>query len=537
MNPDRTPDTAPYRHTTIARLARDKASQSPDEVAIFLENGEHITFGSIYEEAQTLAAALADLGCSAGDVVSFQLPNWREAVSLDLAACSLGMVVNPIIPIYRDKELRFILADNAAKVLFIPDSFRGYDFPAMIHRLKPELPDLETVVVVGGEHSRSDGFVSLSSLMEKARGNTVEPAAVDPDSVKIIMYTSGTTGNPKAVCHSHNTLARALDNGAEGWGLGAGDIMLMPSPVTHITGFVNGIELPFFNACQTAFMEQWDVNLAVDYIKQLGATACLSATPFLQELVSTCRDSGETLPTMRFFACGGASVPPSLIYNTHRYLAKCRSFRVYGSTEAPLVTVGFLDPEQERLAAETDGGIYNWEVRVVDDEGKVLAPGEDGEIVVRGPAMMLGYKEVSQTASAVDGDGFFHTGDIGHVTADNAIVITDRKKDIIIRGGENLSAREIEDVLHTHPAIQQAAAVAMPHERLGEGVCACLVLAPGHQSLTLDDLKGFLAESGLAKQKWPQRLELRDSFPMTASGKVRKDVLRREVKARVESEG
>jgi acyl-CoA synthetase (AMP-forming)/AMP-acid ligase II len=309
--------------------------------------------------------------------------------------------------------------------------------------------------------------------------------------------------------------------------------MLMPSPITHITGFVDGIELPFFTDVQTAFMEVWEVSAAVSFIKQVGATTCLSATPFLQQLVDACEASGETLPTMRFFACGGASVPPGLIYSTHRVLANCRSFRVYGSTEAPLVTVGFLLPLQERLAAETDGEIYNWEVRVEDEDGHVLGTGENGEIMVRGPAMMLGYGDPEQTRTAISEEGFFHTGDIGYVTADRAIVITDRKKDIIIRGGENLSAREIEDVLHSHPDIQHVAAVSMPHERLGEGVCAVVVLRDGADKMTVGSLKPFLDGSGLAKQKWPERLEVRTSLPMTASGKIRKDILRAEIKAAI----
>lgn len=520
-----------YRNITLAEVALDKAASVPDEVAIHLEDDSTVTFGSIVDEARRLATALTELGLRQGDVVSFQLPNWRESVAVDIAVSLLGLVINPVIPIYRDRELAFILDDADARVLFIPDQFRRCDYPEMIRRLRADLPRLEQVVVVREERDHDD-MLSYDKLVADATPRPGPGVKVNPDDVKIVMYTSGTTGRPKAVMHSHNTLTRALDNSCEGWEMGAGDVMLMPSPVTHITGFVNGIELPFFTEAKSAFMERWDVNLAMEYIPRVGATACVSATPFLQELVHCAEERGAGLPSLRLFACGGASVPPSLIRATHRVLDNCRAFRVYGSTEAPLVTVGFRKPEEEDLAAETDGRYFNWEVRVLDDDGNVLPQGRDGEIVVRGSAMMLGYKDAGQTREALTDDGFFRTGDIGHLTPEGAIVITDRKKDIIIRGGENLSAREIEDMLYSHPGILEAAVVAMPHERLGEGVCAFLVMEPGAGALDLETLKPYLEENRLAKQKWPERIEVVAELPKTASGKVRKDVLRQQIKSR-----
>jgi len=523
------PDTfAGYRNTTIAAAARAKAKQQPDDVAIFLDTGEEITFSAIYAEAVTLAAALRRLGLRRGDVVSFQLPNWREPVALNIACSLLGLVINPVIPIYRDRELGFILRDTRARVLFIPDIFRGFDYPAMIETLRDTLPDLEQVIVVKAERA-IDGMQSYASLVAASEQNAPDEA-VSPDDVKIVMYTSGTTGNPKAVRHSHNTLARALDNGVDAWNLGASDVMLMPSPVTHITGFCNGMELPFFTRARAAFMQRWNVDEAIELIQRTRASICISATPFLNELVMAAEERGLGLPSMRLFACGGASVPPQLIRKTHRVLDNCRAFRVYGSTEAPLVTTGFQRPEEEDLAAGTDGHIYNYEVRVLDDAGQVLPVAADGEIALRGPTLMLGYGDAGQTQAAFDADGFFLTGDIGHITERGAIVITDRKKDIIIRGGENLSAREIEEVILDHPDIVEAAVVAMPHERLGEGVAAYVVLREGSEPLTLEQLVAFLADSGLAKQKWPQRLELAAELPKTASGKVRKDALRRELR-------
>ena len=526
------------RTKNLADYAQEKAFNTPEAVAIYLETGEHITFGSIFKEAMALAASLSKLGLNAGDVISFQLPNWREAVAIDIAAVWLGLVVNPVIPIYRDHELAFILADSRCRCLFIPGVYRGYDFPEMIERLSPELPDLAYVITVRDQERRegaSGDMLRYESLVEQRGESVPAKQPTDMSAVKVVMYTSGTTGRAKAVRHSHQSLARAIDNGVEGWHLADGDVMLMPSPVTHITGFANGIEQAFISDCKTAFMERWDVDLAVSYIERVGATGCVSATPFLQELVEKARRDSLALPTLRFFACGGASVPPTLITDAHEVFANCRAFRVYGCTEAPLISVGFMQPDEESLAATTDGRINNWNVLIVDDEGQSLAQGEDGEILVKGPALMLGYGEEQQTRQAINNQGYFATGDIGHITPEGAIVITDRKKDIIIRGGENISAREIEDVLHRHDMISEAAVVAIPHARLGEGVCAVLVMRHS-ATLSMAELQAFLQEAGLAKQKWHERIELSDEWQKTASGKVRKDVLRQQVKALVESE-
>jgi acyl-CoA synthetase (AMP-forming)/AMP-acid ligase II len=517
-----------YRNQTLAGAALDKAERLPEQVAIFVEDGSEITYGSIVEEARRLTTVLAAIGVKRKDVVSFQLPNWREAVAVDIAASLLGLVLNPVIPIYRDRELAFILDDASTRVLFIPDHFRGFDFPDMLRRLRARLPRLQQIIVVRAERSHED-MLDYRALLGGADAGQAKMPEADPDELKLLLYTSGTTGRPKAVMHSQNTLTRAMENGCKAWELTGDDIMLMPSPVTHITGFANGIELPFLTDTRSAFMDQWQVERAADYIERIGASVCISATPFLQELVQYAERSGNRLPSLRLFVCGGASVPPSLIYAVNRTLANCRACRAYGSTEAPLVTVGFPRDEDEYQAANTDGRIFDWEVQVRDDQNRALQTGRDGEIVVRGAALMLGYRDEEQTREAFTDDGYFRTGDIGHVTAEGAIVITDRKKDLIIRGGENLSAREIEDVLHGHPDIQEAAIVAMPHERLGEGVCAFLVLRPGCKPLCVEALQPYLSEVRLAKQKWPEQIEIRDSLPRTASGKIRKDLLRKEL--------
>ena len=308
-----------YRNQNLATVALEKAARVPDEVAIYLEDGEHVRYGSIVEEARRLAAALNTLGLGRNDVISFQLPNWRESVAIDIAACLLGLVLNPVIPIYRDREVTFILEDTSARTILIPDQFRGFDYPRMLNRLRADLPSLEHIVVVRPQSEHED-MLTYDELIEAANPEDFDVVRVDPDEVKIVMYTSGTTGRAKAVQHSHNTMTRALDQGCDGWGLGEGDVMLMPSPVTHITGFVIGIELPFFSEAKSAFMERWDVDQAMTLIDRLGASACVSATPFLQELVQRASEAEAGLPSMRIFAlrrcfsaaCADSQGPPGV---------------------------------------------------------------------------------------------------------------------------------------------------------------------------------------------------------------------------------
>lgn len=279
-------------------------------------------------------------------------------------------------------------------------------------------------------------------------------------------------------------------------------------------------------------MEAWNADDALTLIAEHDVVGTVAATPFLTELAEAATRIGERLPSLRFFACGGAAVPPDVIPAANKAFANCHAFRVFGSSEVPLVTLGYPAAADERLAATTDGAIIDYAVRIVDDEDRDLPVGGEGEILARGLAMFLGYADEQQTRDAITADGYFRTGDIGCVTPEGGILITGRKKDLIIRGGENISAKEIEDVLHTHPAVQEATVVAMPHDRLGEGVCAYVILTGVADA---EALAKHVQDSGLAKQKTPERFEFVTDFPRTASGKIRKDILRAEVKALVES--
>jgi acyl-CoA synthetase (AMP-forming)/AMP-acid ligase II len=275
------------------------------------------------------------------------------------------------------------------------------------------------------------------------------------------------------VLHSHDTIMSEIDAVIDYWGIDNRDVVLMPSPVTHITGYLYALEIAFAAGVTVVLMERWNAAEAVDLIARHGVTFSVGATPFLKELVDEVERRGLALPSLRLFMSGGAPVPPEVIYRANQVLTGCLAFRVYGSTEAPTVTLGIRSRADADLGATTDGRTVNHDVRICDPvTGVELAGDSDGEICSRGPELMLGYTDRKQTLESFDADGYFHTGDLGHRVNGDFIAVSGRRKDLIIRGGEKISPKEIEDVLHRHPAIKEVAIVAMPHERLGETVCA-----------------------------------------------------------------
>lgn len=522
-----------WRDRTIVDCARDLLAADPDRV-LLVDDGAPVSARAIHDGALRLAAALSRRGVRAGDVVSFQLPNWREAALVSLATAMLGAVLNPLVPIYRDAEVSFMAGDCRSRVLFVPAAFRRHDYVAMIERLRPGLPDLRTVVVVRGD---AGPFEAWDDLLGEDPGSFA-PAAVDPDAVKLIMYTSGTTGRPKGVLHSHNTLMCELEQVRGAVGIGAGDAMFMASPVSHVTGCLLGLDLPWVCGIPAVLMDTWSGAAGLALLRESGATLTVSATPFLQELVAAALEAGERLPRLRLFACGGASVPAALVERALDALESCVACRVYGSTEAPTVTWGPPTKADRRVAARTDGRVVaNFEVKVVDPRsGAVLDRGQEGEILVRGPELFLGYLREEDDTDAFDPEGFFRMGDLGVLTQDDCVVVTGRRKDLIIRGGENISPKEIEDALCDHPAVAEVAVIGAPHPRLGETVCAVVVPASGAVP-TVADLAAHLRSAGLAAQKWPERVVVADALPRTVSGKVRKNVLRDDLVGRGVGEG
>lgn len=509
--------TGLWRDRTMAQSLALRLTDDADRVCLVDELGRY-SYAEIGAKARQLAGWLRVRGLSRGDVVAFQLPNWHEAAVIALATSLLGLVCLPIVPIYREAEVRYILQASGARLIFTPRVFRGFDYGAMAARFVQELPALEAVCLLRAE-GEEDPFAS-APYDGPARGRADEPW--------LLMYTSGTTGYPKGVVHHANSLDCELGHVTGWWNLSAGrDVTLMASPVTHITGFLYAILMPFAYGIPAVLMERWDAVRAVALTDAEAATFTVSATPFLRELIDAAETVGSGLTSLRVFACGGAPVPPDLIRRAWDRYPSLLACRVYGSTEAPTVSLGVASRESLWQAAETDGRIVGHEVRIAGDDGRILATGVEGEILTRGPEMFAGYLDPADNAEAFDAEGFFRTGDLGHVTADGCIVITGRKKDLIIRGGENLSAKEIEDALHRHPDIREAAVVAMSHERLGETCCAFLRTTGAE--LDVEAVSAFLTTQGLARQKHPEKLVFVEDFPRTASGKVQKYLLRKQL--------
>jgi acyl-CoA synthetase (AMP-forming)/AMP-acid ligase II len=511
--------------TTIAdRL--DRLAEAAPEAIVAYDGEVRLTAQALRRRALRLAHWMRERGVAAGEVVSFQLPNWHEALIVDLACAYGGFVCQPLVPIFRDAELRFMLADAGSRILFVPGSFRGTDYLEMARRVQHVAPGLREIVTLRDPDRRAAAFEDIAGDGEAPAAALPRP---DANSVKLILYTSGTTSAPKGVMHTHNTLDAELRNYIAHLELTDRDVILMPSTVGHITGYLYGLEMPIVLGCATVLMDAWDAARAADLIERHDVSYTVGATPFIQELAAFCEQTGRGLPSLRYFPTGGAPVPPAIIEQADRAFANCLAFRIYGSTEAPTVTLGDLRPQAGRSRAETDGVVVGHEIRILRPDGQAVAAGEAGEIVARGPELCVGYLNWDDNA-AFDAEGFFHTGDLGRLTPEGHLEITGRAKDIIIRGGENISPKEIEDALSELPQVREIAVVAMPHARLGETCCAVAVLAEG-ASLDLDDIRARLAERGLAKQKWPERLVVVEAMPHTAAGKIIKSQLRETVRA------
>jgi acyl-CoA synthetase (AMP-forming)/AMP-acid ligase II len=351
------------------------------------------------------------------------------------------------------------------------------------------------------------------------------PAGVAPGSAEdvcLVLYTSGTTAKPKGVMHCSRALVQEVASMQQAWGLTFRDTMLMASPLTHITGMLQGLLVPCMVGARSVLMDRWDPGECVELIEREGATYMAGATPFLTGILQAFRARGTARPALRQYCCGGAAVPPALVEEAEAL--GIAAYRCWGMTELPTATLaGERDPLARR--ARYDGrAAEGVEIEAVDADRRPLPAGQEGELRVRGPEQMLGYVDAERTAEAVDQDGWLYTGDLGIVDDERWVRITGRLKDIINRGGEKFSAREVEDLLIAHPSVGEVAVVALPDERLGELACAVIVAEPGVQ-VDAAELTAFLRARRIAVQKLPERYEIVTALPRTPSGKVQKHLI------------
>jgi cyclohexanecarboxylate-CoA ligase len=497
----------------------DAARRKPSAPMI-IDGTACFTYSEVERCISATAASLQELGVGRGEAVSWQLPNWHEAYILHQAILRIGAVSNPIIPIYRQREVTYILSEARSRVFVMPEVFRGFSHLDMLADVRSSLPSLEHVVVC--RPSRAGPFPDFADL--SAGDRQPRPVERSPDDPMLLLFTSGTTALPKGAVHTHNTLDYENRSIIEVYRLTPSDVVFMPSPVTHITGVLYGLQLPAMLDTAVVYQDIWEPGEALRLIERHRCSFTVAATPFLHGLTYHPQLKSFDVSSLRVFACGGADVPPGLIRDARDRLG-CVATRVYGSTEFPTLSTCSPDDPAER-AATTDGrAIGAAEYRVVDSDDRFVQPGEIGELQVSGPELFLGYHRADDNVGAFTADGWFRTGDLATYGADGYLTIRGRKKDIILRGGENISVAEVEDLLFEHPLVAEVAIVAMPDPVLVERACAFIV-SPEGAALTLDDLADYLIQRQVARQKIPERLELVAELPKTQSGKVQKFRLR-----------
>lgn len=506
------------------------AGGHPDKVALTAvraDTGEtrRFTYAELARLADRMAVGLARLGVGRNDVVAMQLPNWWQFTLLYLACSRIGAVLNPLMHIFRERELSFMLRHGEARLLVVPKVFRGFDHEAMARGLQPELPSLQRIVVVGG--GGEDDFEALLVQPEWEK----EPDAQQilsrsrpgPDDITQLIYTSGTTGEPKGVMHSANTLMANIVAYAERLRLNQDDVVLMASPMAHQTGFMYGLMMPIILRASVVMQDVWEPRRAAQLIRDEGASFTMASTPFLTDLTRAVQETGQPVPSLRTFLCAGAPIPGPLVEQARRTLGS-KIVSAWGMSENGAVTLIRLDDDDER-AFTTDGcPLPGVEVKVIDVDGSTLPPGEVGKLVVRACSNFGGYLKRPHL-NGTDDEGWFDTGDLAHMDAQGYIRISGRSKDVIIRGGENIPVFEIETLLYRHPAVAQVAIVAYPDERLGERACAVVVPKAG-QGLEFGAMQDFLKSQKVALQYIPERLVLREAMPATPSGKIQKFRLR-----------
>ncbi|MCC7273659.1 MAG: cyclohexanecarboxylate-CoA ligase [Alphaproteobacteria bacterium] len=497
---------------------------TPDRVAIVDGNSmtgqrTELTYGALADRVARIARGLAALGVGQGDVVSWQLPNWWQFTALHLAAMRLGAVSSPLMPIFRERELRFMLRLAESKVLVVPRLFRGHDYAGMAQGLQPELPDLARVLVVGGE-----GEGAFERLLEEPAPEVdFAPRRPGSDDIVELLYTSGTTGEPKGVLHTSNTLYGNIVPYAQRLGLGQGETVLMASPLAHQTGFLFGLMMPIHLGCRVVLQDVWNAGRAADLIAAEGVTFTMASTPFLSDLTDVAGERREDMGTLRIFLSAGAPIPRALVRRATDNLGAA-IVSAWGMTENGAVTTTRLDDPPEKVF-ETDGcALPGMELRTVGEDGMVLPADREGRLQVRGCSNFVGYLKRPEWY-ATDAEGWFDTGDLARLDGDGYVRITGRTKDVIIRGGENVPVVEVEGLIYQHPAVAECAVVGMPDARLGERACAYVVPRPG-QTLTFAELIAFLETKKLARNYLPERLEIASALPRTPSGKIQKFRLR-----------
>ncbi|HBD1827676.1 medium-chain fatty-acid--CoA ligase [Escherichia coli] len=515
---------------SLADYWQQTARAMPDKIAVVDNHGASYTYSALDHAASCLANWMLAKGIESGDRIAFQLPGWCEFTVIYLACLKIGAVSVPLLPSWREAELVWVLNKCQAKMFFAPTLFKQTRPVDLILPLQNQLPQLQQIVGVD-KLAPATSSLSLSQIIAD---NTSLTTAITThgDELAAVLITSGTEGLPKGVMLTHNNILASERAYCARLNLTWQDVFMMPAPLGHATGFLHGVTAPFLIGARSVLLDIFTPDACLALLEQQRCTCMLGATPFVYDLLNVLEKQPADLSALRFFLCGGTTIPKKVARECQQRGIKLLS--VYGSTESSPHAVVNLDDPLSRFM-HTDGyAAAGVEIKVVDDARKTLPPGCEGEEASRGPNVFMGYfDEPELTARALDEEGWYYSGDLCRMDEAGYIKITGRKKDIIVRGGENISSREVEDILLQHPKIHDACVVAMSDERLGERSCAYVVLKAPHHSLSLEEVVAFFSRKRVAKYKYPEHIVVIEKLPRTTSGKIQKFLLRKDIMRRL----
>ncbi|HEC4140532.1 TPA: medium-chain fatty-acid--CoA ligase [Escherichia coli] len=515
---------------SLADYWQQTARAMPDKIAVVDNHGASYTYSALDHAASCLANWMLAKGIESGDRIAFQLPGWCEFTVIYLACLKIGAVSVPLLPSWREAELVWVLNKCQAKMFFAPTLFKQTRPVDLILPLQNQLPQLQQIVGVD-KLAPATSSLSLSQIIAD---NTSLTTAITThgDELAAVLFTSGTEGLPKGVMLTRNNILASERAYCARLNLTWQDVFMMPAPLGHATGFLHGVTAPFLIGARSVLLDIFTPDACLALLEQQRCTCMLGATPFVYDLLNVLEKQPADLSALRFFLCGGTTIPKKVARECQQRGIKLLS--VYGSTESSPHAVVNLDDPLSRFM-HTDGyAAAGVEIKVVDDARKTLPPGCEGEEASRGPNVFMGYfDEPELTARALDEEGWYYSGDLCRMDEAGYIKITGRKKDIIVRGGENISSREVEDILLQHPKIHDACVVAMSDERLGERSCAYVVLKAPHHSLSLEEVVAFFSRKRVAKYKYPEHIVVIEKLPRTTSGKIQKFLLRKDIMRRL----
>src|ERR1700716_1350480 len=506
---------------TVDQLLNEAIARTPDKIAIIADRADReqtlrLTYRELGNLVDRAASSLSRLGVGPRDVVTVQLPNCWEFVVAALACSKIGAVFNPVMPILRERELLYVLNFCESKVFIVPKVYRGFDYAAMAEGLRGELHHLKHLIVVDGD---GDSSFEGSILSAELGGESAKSPALGPDDMSVLMFTSGTTGEPKGVIHTSNSLIGCTKALTERFGLDTSDVLLVASPVGHMTGYAAIVLLSVYLGGTMVLQDVWEPKHGVSLMAREGVTYTAASTPFLSDICDTVKAGAPRPASLRSFLCGGAPIPSVLIERAASELG-IKVCSLWGMTETLAATL--TEPSRASDKSPTTDGrpLEGMDVRIVDFDGNPVPAGQSGRLLVRGCQMFKDYYKRPELET-FDAEGWFDSGDLAYMDDEGYIRISGRVKDVLIRGGENVPVVEIENLLYKHPAVAAVAVVGYPDARLGERGCAFIIPKPGN-TIDLAAMQSYLAECKMAKQFWPERVELVADLPRTASGKIQK---------------